>query len=125
VVEFLTEDWVDALGRAAGGHRSTVAADLIIEYRVTDDDGSTFAYHVRFAGTALDVVKGPATDAAVSFVTDRPTATAIAQSRLSAQAAFLSGRVHIEGNAMALVHNAGALTDLDRVFAAIRADTEY
>lgn len=123
MVRFLTDAWVDALDRAAATLQCTpdvAGATLAIEHVV-----DTFTYHVRIDGTGVRFVAGPAPVATVRFTADRATAHAIASGGTSAQRAFMDGRLHIDGDALALSRALPALRGLDDAFAAVRAATEW
>jgi hypothetical protein len=123
VVQFLSPEWVDALDRAATGRPVPCDAELVglvLEYDI-DDVG----YHVVFGPTGLRVYPGPADAPTVTFRSDRATAHAIARAELSAQRAFMAGRLRIDGDAAALVRAHAAVATLPDLFAAVRPDTEW
>ena len=53
------------------------------------------------------------------------TATAIARGELSAQRAFMNGRLAIEGDTLALAHAQPALRGISDAFAEVRSSTEW
>ena len=61
----------------------------------------------------------------MSFTQDRATAVAIAQGSLSAQVAFMDGRLRLGGDLRSVLARAGDLAALDDAFAATRASTEW
>jgi hypothetical protein len=61
----------------------------------------------------------------VTFTQDRTTAAAIATGRLSAQAAFIDGRLRVGGDLSALLDRAAELAALDDLFASARAATTW
>jgi hypothetical protein len=120
VPEHLSPEWL--AGLADAGRRASLPPDvrLVLQQVVVDEDGSEVAYALRIADGALDVVPGRADDADVTFTQDRTTAAGIAAGTLSAQAAFLAGRLRIGGDLTTVQAAARDLAALDDVFAAAR-----
>jgi putative sterol carrier protein len=122
VAEPLTSAWVSALAAAAQGATAPAGIELVVQQVVVDADGEEeLAYAVRIGGGTVAVTEGRADDADVTFTQDRDTATAIAAGELSAQAAFLAGRLRVGGDLRAALDNARELAALGDVFASARA----
>lgn len=122
MAELLTSAWVSALAAAAEGASAPAGVELVVQQVVVDVDGDDeLAYAIRIGGGTIVVVEGRADDADVSFTQDRATATAIATGALSAQAAFLAGRLRVGGDLRAALDSARELATLDDVFASARA----
>jgi putative sterol carrier protein len=68
---------------------------------------------------------GPHKDAPVSFALDYDTAAAIAKGELSAQAAFMQGKLKLGGDVGVLIRQHALFDGLDDALAGLRADTEY
>jgi predicted lipid carrier protein YhbT len=119
VAEHLTPEWLAAL--AAAGARATVPdhVQLVVQQVVVDDDGTEVAYVVRVEGGRIAVEPGRSEDAQVTFTQDRATAAAIAAGSLSAQAAFLDGRLRVGGDLSLVLSGARDLAVLDDVFAGV------
>ena len=120
--EFLTDEWVAWLDVALSGCGTDAALDLVLEHRVTADDGTVFAWHVRVAGGRLSATVGPS-DASrdqglVRFSSDRETARAIALEGRSAQRAFAEGRLHLDGDPRLLIAARPALQAIGAALAA-------
>ena len=100
--EFLTDEWVDWLDSALSECRVDSAASLVLEYRVSGDDGSVCCWHVRIASGRVSAATGPAGEAhglpLLALASDRETARAIAVGGGSAQRAFAQGRLHLSGD---------------------------
>jgi putative sterol carrier protein len=120
VAEFLTPEWVSALADAAVGVDAPPDVQLVIQQVVVEDGAPEVAYALRIGGGAVRVTAGRAGDADVTFTQDRATASAIARGELSAQAAFLDGRLRVGGDLAAALGSARALAGLEDVFAAPR-----
>lgn len=117
--EIFTDEWVRWLDAVLSACRVDDAVDLVLEHRVTSDDGSVFCWHVRVASGRVSAAKGPAAEHAdrrVSFASDRETARAIAAEGKSAQRAFAEGRMHLNGDPRLLI---AARPAMDAISAAL------
>jgi len=122
VTAFLTDAWIDGLDEAA--ETAAIAPDLrlVIQQLIpAGPEGPEVAYILEAAGGRLSVRRGHAEDPDVTFTQDRATALAIHQGDLSAQAAFMGGRLRLGGDLRAVIERAGALAAIQDVFAAARA----
>lgn len=123
---FLSPEWVADLAEAARGAAAPADVALVVQQVVVDGrDGGEAAYAVRIAAGAVSVTEGRADDADLTFTQDRATAAAIARGELSAQAAFLDGRLQVGGDLDVARAGARALSALDDLFAAPRAATAW
>lgn len=127
MVEFLSDEWLDALDAAATSVASSRIDDgnLVVQQVVTDDGVSDHAYYIEVREGRVRVRRGLAAEATLRFTTDRPTATAIARGDESAQAAFIQGRLRVGGDTRALTAHADLLARLDELFAPVRSTTVY
>lgn len=130
--EFLSDAWITALDEAAQTddrlRELTAEVALVVEQRVDrpgpdGDDGGEVVYHLAIDHGAVRVVGGPAPAPDVRFHQDLETARAIAAGRLSAQRAFMAGRLQVGGDLRALVDHGPVLAALHDTFAAVRAAT--
>lgn len=117
-----TDEWVGWLDSVLSACRVDGTVDLVLEHRVTGDDGSVFCWHVRVVSGRVSAATGPAAgDHAhrrVSFASDRETARAIAEEGKSAQRAFAEGRLHLNGDPKLLI---AARPVMDAISAALSA----
>jgi hypothetical protein len=122
VIRFLSDEWVEALDRAAphGPGTHPELDGLVVEY-----DVEGFRYHVVFSPDGVRVRAGAADDPTVTFRCDRPTATAIARGEVSAQRAFMAGRLRLGGDVTALLRAHAGIGALPDLFAAVRPATEW
>lgn len=125
MVAFLTDAWLAELDRAAASQPLAEPVDLVVQQVVLGDQGVAFAYVIRIASGTVSVAAGHAADADVSFTQDRATAAAIAQGSLSAQVAFMAGRLRVGGDLRAIIDRSRELAALDDLFAAARAVTTW
>jgi len=125
--DFLSPAWIAALDRAAAADEALAAAtadvELVIEQRVTRDDGPATTYHVVLDHGTASVRPGPAPEPTVRFSQDAATARAIAAGERSAQRAFMAGDLQVGGDVRVLLDHAPLFAALGDTFAAVRADT--
>lgn len=124
-MEFLTDAWVAELDAAARDVRLPADLSIVVQQVVLADRGEASEYTVRIADGRASVTRGRADDAHVVFTQDRPTAAAIAKGELSAQAAFLAGRLRVGGDVRQVIDRARDLQVLDDVFGPTRAVTTW
>jgi hypothetical protein len=129
VVQYLSDEWMDEAGAALAGSDAMPAPAgdeaVVVQYEVTAAPGGKRSYALRFdtGGVALELGSRP--DASASFSLDYQTAAAIAQGELSAQAAFMQGRLKLGGDVTVLVRQHALLDGIDDALADLRARTEY
>lgn len=122
MAEFLTDEWFRDLDAAGRGSRVDAGLRLVIQQVVTDGPHDPeLAYVVTIAEGTITVRQGRAAEADVTFTQDRRTAEAIHRGELSAQAAFIEGRLRLGGDLRAVIDRAGALAAIDDVFSSARA----
>lgn len=132
---FLSREWLDELDEAAASSQAlrsaTADVGLTVQQVVTPGDrgtaggGETAAYHVVVDHGSVRIRPGHADHFDVSFTQDRETATAVGRGELSAQAAFMLGRVRVGGDVSSLMAHQSTFAGLDDVFAEVRARTTY
>jgi len=124
MAEFLSQEWIAELDAAAASLHSGSDARLTIEQRVHGVPGLPAAdviYHLVIEPSAARVASGAAGSPDVTITTDYETARALHEGRTTAQHALVSGEYKVRGRLTAL----RALTDLDDVFAPVRARTTF
>lgn len=123
--EFLSAAWMSELQDAA--RSATVPEDLylVVQQVVLDERGQEVAYAIRVADGRVAVEPGRVADAEVTFTQDRATAADIASGALSAQAAFIDGRLRVGGDLTSLLERARELVAIDDLFAPVRAATVW
>lgn len=121
VAEILSAEWIAELSAAASAATVDPGLRLVVQQIVTDDDRPAITYAVRLVDGRATVVAGEAPDADITFTQDRATALAIARGELSAQAAFMAGRLRVGGDLRAVLARARDIDVLDHVFAPARS----
>lgn len=128
MVAFLSDEWIEALDRAAAddpGLRAHGAeVSLVIEQEVTGGPQGSVTYHVVLDRGRASVHPGPADEPTVRFSQDYETAAAIALGTGSAQRAFMTGKLRVGGDLRVLLDHGDALAQLGDVFSSVRAVTE-
>jgi len=121
MADFLTDAWFEALDAAA--RASSVPADLrlAVQQVVVDGDDVERAYVVAIADGGIRVRPGRVDAPDITFTQDRRTAEAIHRGELSAQTAFIEGRLRLGGDLRAVIDRAAVLAAIDDVFSAARA----
>lgn len=125
MAEFLTDEWIADMDEAA---RDATAPDdlrLVIQQIVLEDEGVVRRYAIRIDNGRLSIEPGRADDADLTLTQDRATAAAVARGELSAQVAFMAGKLRVGGDLRLVLERAGALAALGDVFAAARASTTW
>ncbi|MGH9118717.1 MAG: SCP2 sterol-binding domain-containing protein [Acidimicrobiales bacterium] len=118
---FLSSEWIEALDASLASSVFASGVRLVIQHLVDDD----IAYYVAVDDERARVRAGRAEDPTVTFTQDDTTAAAIAQGRLSAQQAFMSGRLVVRGDLPALNGARDVMDELDRAFRSVRQQTEF
>jgi putative sterol carrier protein len=117
---YLSPEWFEALDAAVASSVFAPGVRLVVQHVVDD-----CAYHVSIADGRARVAAGLADEPTVTFTQDRATAAEIAQGRLSAQQAFMSGRMTVRGDLPALATAQDVLAELDRAFDSVRDQTAF
>jgi len=122
VAGFLTDQWLDELHVAAQQAKVPAELRLVVQQVIPDGpDGVEVAYVIEVDGGAMGVRRGRSDQAEVTFTQDLATAWAIHRGELSAQAAFMGGRLRLGGDLRPVIGRAGALAAIADVFAGVRA----
>lgn len=129
VAHFLSPEWLADLDRAAAESPGLTAATadvaLVVQQNVTDGPEGDRSWHVTVDHGKVRVEPGPAAQPDVTFTQDHATAVAVGTGQLSAQAAFMLGKLRVGGTVGLLVQHRDAFDGLDDVFAEVRAGTDY
>jgi putative sterol carrier protein len=128
VVQYLSDEWMTEAAAALAAAPAPADGDaeaVVLQYDVTAAPGGKRSYALRFDGTGIQLDPGAHKDVSASFTLDYDVAAQIAQGQLSAQAAFMQGRLKLGGDVMVLVRQHALLDGLDDALAELRARTEY
>ena len=131
MARYLSEEWFTvaavALGPAPDAGAAPDGEVLVVEQRVLDGPGADgpIVWHVVVSGDRRSIHPGPHPSPTVAFSQDYATAAAVASGEVSAQEAFMTGRITMSGDAGALLAAAPALAVVGDALAAVRADTSF
>jgi hypothetical protein len=129
VARYLSTEWLGELDSAAAGDSGLQAATaghrLTVQHVVTGGPDGDIRFHVDIDDGAVHVRPGDAGDPTVTFTQSLDTATAVSRGELSAQGAFMLGRLRVSGDLPALVTHHDALVGVDDVFRSVRDRTSW
>jgi predicted lipid carrier protein YhbT len=127
VVRYLSEEWFDEATRllAEPGGPDHPADQLVVQ-QVVEQEAITepVTWHVVVGDGVARLARGRHPNPDVTLTCDLTTAWEVHQGRLSAQAAFMAGRLRLGGDASALLAGRDALAAVDDRLAPLRAATE-
>jgi putative sterol carrier protein len=115
-VKFLSEDWLNAssetLAADSDYQAATATTDLTLQFVVTDTPDGEVEYNVTMANGTTAFAPGALEGADATIRNNYETAMAISKGDLNTQAAFISGKLKVEGNLAKIMMNQSALTAL-------------
>lgn len=101
-----SDEWVDALASRAARASVDPAVHVVVQQELLDTGAR---WHVVVAGGQVVVAGGGHPEPDVTFAQDLATAAAIRAGELSAQQAFMDGRLRVRGDMKRLVAATEAL----------------
>jgi len=101
VTEFLSDAWFDTL--EARATHAVVPAEIDLTLHQTVGLDPAISWLIRVGGGTVKIERGNAEEADVHLATDLHTALGIHRGEISAQRAFLDGRLRIDGDIAALM----------------------
>ena len=125
-VKFLSEDWINAVNDVLAtdeDYRSgTATTDITLQFDVAGAPGGDVQYTIAMAGGATTFALGAADGVDATINNDYETAAAISRGDLNTQAAFISGKLKVDGNLAKIMMNQAALTSLANALAGMDID---
>jgi hypothetical protein len=137
MARFLSAEWFAEIARSAppeaNGAKAARASScvLVLEQVVRDTPDGEVRYRVVVRGATAHIepaapqANGATTAPDLTIASDWATATALAQGRLSAQAALMAGRLRIRGSLARLTACGPGLAGIDPVPPDVRRRTTY
>jgi hypothetical protein len=126
---YLSPEWLEAAQRAIDARASRPGAaagvDIVVQHVVGGGVDGDVTYHVRLADDGVSIREGEAPDPTVVFSEDYATAAAISRGELSAQSAFITGRIKVHGDLPRLVEQSRAFGEIEDALAGLRSETSY
>jgi putative sterol carrier protein len=115
-VKFLSEDWATAAQDAMNADPGFVGAiggqTARLQQVVTGVPDGDVHYYVKLEDGKAEVAIGDVENPDATISQDYPTAKGISTGELSAVAAYMSGKLRVQGNLMKLMTMQGVLTQL-------------
>ena len=105
--DFLSDEWFDSLAVAATRAEVSAETSLVVQQIIGSDP--VISWWICIEDGVVIVDRGEAREADVRLTTDRDTAIGIHRGEVSAQRAFLDGRLRIGGDIAALMTHREAL----------------
>src|SRR5436190_20295664 len=125
-VKFLTEEWTSAAQEAMNADAAFVSAigthTARLQQVVTAPDGEK-RYYVKLVDGKAEVAMGDVENPDATISQDYDTAKGISTGELSAVAAYMSGKLRVQGDLMKLMTLQGVLTQLPNALKSL--DVEY
>lgn len=125
-VKFLTEEWARAVTEALNANdafkQAAAGKTVKIQNVVAAPDGEK-KYYLNLQDGNAEVSMGELTDAEATLASDYETAAAMSRNELNATAAYMSGKLKIQGDLMKLMQHQGLFNTLPQAVKTI--DVEY
>jgi putative sterol carrier protein len=125
-VRFLSDEWVaevkERLNASDAFRAGAANANATLQQVISTPEGER-RYWIRVADGTIDMGSGDAEQADATISQDYETAAALARGELNPVAAFMSGKLRINGSMATLMQLQGALAELPRVMSEM--DVEY
>jgi putative sterol carrier protein len=129
MARYLSDEWLVEVDRALGENESLLEASrgvlLTVQHTVTGGPDGDRAFVVVLDDGNVSVEGGPSKSADVTFTQSYDTASRIARNELSAQGAFLLGKLRVGGDLQKLTAHEKPLHDIDDVLADVRSSTQF
>lgn len=125
-VKFLSEEWASAVTEALNNNdafkQAAGSQTVKLQQVVTTPEGET-KYYFKLEGGQAQVALGDLDDAEATISQDYDTAVALSKNELTGTAAYMSGKIKIQGDLMRLMQLQGLLNTLPQAVAGL--DVEY
>lgn len=125
-VKYLSEEWAKAVTEAVNGNDSfkqqAAGKTVKLQYVVTTTEGET-KYYTELKDGQADVGIGTIDDPEATLSADYDTSAALFRNELNATAAYMSGKLKIQGDLMRLMQLQGLVNTIPEATKAI--DVEY
>ena len=129
MARFTSPEWIAELDQAIAAdpaiQRASKGVSLVVQQLVTGGPEGDVTWHVVVDDGSARVVPGDADDPDVTFRQSYATAAAIARGDMSAQTAFMIGELRVGGDVGLLMKHQATFEEVEDVFEAVRAGTEF
>jgi putative sterol carrier protein len=125
-VKFLTEEWAQAVTEALNTNdawKQAAAGKTVKIQNMVDTPEGEKKYYLDLQDGSSTVAIGDLADAEATLSSDYDTAAAMSRNELNATAAYMSGKLKIQGDLMKLMQLQGLFNTLPQAIKTI--DVEY
>jgi putative sterol carrier protein len=126
VARYLSQEWFDEINGVTAT-QAGIAGDarFVLQQIVTGGPDGEVRYWVRVDGGVVEARLGEAEEPDVTVNQSYETAMAVSSGQMTAQAAFVAGRIRVSGNTTLLLDHQAALAALADALAPVRRHTSY
>ena len=129
MAKFLSEEWGDqvreALNQDENARNAAKGVSLTMQQVVNNVPGEgEIKYWTKIEDGNFDGGRGENADADVTIIQEYDTAAAMNKGELNAQAAFMQGKIKVQGNMGKLLQHQGTLGALSQAVAQVPAEYE-
>ena len=125
-VKYLSEDWAKSVTEALNAHdgfkQQAAGKTVKLQNVVSGQEGET-KYYFKLQDGQADVGLGDLDDAEATLTADYDTSAALSRNELNATAAYMSGKLKIQGDLMKLMQLQGLFNTMPE--AVKELDVEY
>jgi putative sterol carrier protein len=125
-VQFLSQEWADAMTQALNSSEEFTAAashhDARVQQVVTGGPDGDSRYYFIVDGGVATIGLGEVEEAEATVTQSYETAVAISRRDLPPQQAFMQGKLKINGNVMKLLQLQGVLSALAKAVSGLEVD---
>lgn len=125
-MKFLTEEWAQAVTDALNGSeafRQAAGSQATRLQQVVSTPEGEVKYYLKLEDGKAEVGLGEIDDAEATIGQDYPTAAAISKGEMNLPAAFMSGKLRVNGNMMKLMQLQGVGSAISQAIKDV--DVEY
>lgn len=125
-VQFLTDDWAqavtDALNNHPGFRAAMGTADLSIQFNTAEAPSGDVSYYMNTSAGTATVALGSAESPDVTINQSYDTASSISKGELHIQTAFMTGKIKVAGNLAKLMMHQKAIGEWGSAVKTIEVD---
>ena len=125
MVKYLSDEWMQQAAAALESAEVPADAEMVVQYEVSGGGNGKVRYVLEVSGGRATIVPGKRADAPVTFSLDYDTAVAVLTGEISAQVAFMQGRMKLAGDVRVLIDGTAALASVHDTLGELRTVTEY
>ncbi|MEE9416641.1 MAG: SCP2 sterol-binding domain-containing protein [Acidimicrobiales bacterium] len=125
-MRYLSVEWLEEAARVFEASDPLPRdVEMVLQQSVLNTPEGDIDYAIVLSGQSLKLEVGRSNKPTISFTQEWTTAIAIASGELSAQAAFMEGKVKLGGDTSVLVANHDLLADVEDLLSDLRSRTDF